>query len=488
MKNLDELLHEARRLQQSGRLEEAGDACRELLRRKPNDANVVGLLARIRAGQQRWPEALAQAEKAARIEPGNASFHFQHALALIALDRRTEAREALRRVCKLDLKFPRARSLLAQLSMEACDWRDFDRHEADLVALAPDREAGADPFILLQLSDDPAAHLACARNFIAGALSRFGSAIPAVPFEHSPVESITKIRVGYLSGDFRNHPTTHLIAELIELHDRSQFEVVGLSTGPSDGTPYRERIEKAFDRFVDAVDWQLNEFAQRLAALKLDILVDLSGYTKTSLQPFLSSRPAPVQANYLGYPGTTGADFIDYCIVDSFVVPPAEVGHYSESLVYLPGCYQVSDRKRPVALNAPARADHGLPASGFVFCCLVNAARISPNVFDIWMRLLGAVSGSVLWLLEQSPETSQNLRREAAARRIDGDRLIFAPKLPLAEHLARLPLADLALDTFPYNGHTNTNDLLWMGVPIVTTAGRSFAARAAGSILTAHGF
>jgi protein O-GlcNAc transferase len=486
MKSADEILQAARQLQQGGRLEEAADACRELLRRKPNDANAASLLGRIRGAQRRWTEALSQAEKAARSEPRNANFHYERALALIALDRQREGREALRAVCSLNRKFPRARSLLAQFCVEACDWADFERHAADLTDLAADRDAAVDPFLLLQLADDPEAHLTCARNFVASALTLYRDVRPVVPFAHSREGREGKIRVGYISGDYRNHPTTHLISELIELHDRAQFEVVGISTGPADGSAFRQRIERAFDRFEDALDWPLNEIAQRLAALKLDILVDLSGHTKLGLQPFLASRPAPIQVNYLGYPGTTGADFMDYVVVDRFAVPEREATNYTERLVRLPGCYQPNDRQRPAATTG-TRRDHGLPDDGLVFCCFVNAARLSPMIFGIWMRLLQATPGGVLWLLDHSAESEDNLRREAESRGVEADRLVFAPRVPLAEHLGRLPLADVALDTFPYNGHTNTSDALWMGVPVVTLTGRSFASRVAGSILTTHG-
>jgi protein O-GlcNAc transferase len=487
MKSLDELRLELRELQEQGRLDEAALACRELLRRRPGDSEIVGALARIRATQQRWPEALEQYEKASRLAPGDPSFHFQRALALNALGRRDETINALRTVCELDRKFPRALSLLVQMSVEACDWRDFDQLVADLTAMARQPGTGVDPFLLLQLCDDPDLHLACARNFVQDTLALYRPVHRGQKFAHAPTAAESKIRVGYLSGDFRNHPTTHLINELIECHDRNRFEIVGVSTGPDDESPYRDRIVKAFDRFIDTIDWPISEFATKLAGLKLDILVDLSGHTKFGQLAFLAGHPVPVQVGFLGYPGSTGASFIDYSIVDDFVVPAESAKYFSEQLVHLPGCYQVNARHRPAAPNTPTRAESGLPPDGFVFCSFNTASRILPGMFDVWMRLLIAVPGSVLWMLEQSPEAIERLRREAEARAVSAERLVFAPKLALAVHLARLPLADLILDTFPYNGHTNTSDAMRMGVPVVTCAGRSFGARVAGSIMSAHG-
>jgi predicted O-linked N-acetylglucosamine transferase (SPINDLY family) len=277
------------------------------------------------------------------------------------------------------------------------------------------------------------------------------------------------------------------LTELVELHDRSRFEVVAISVGPDDDTPYRKRLERAFDQFVTSLDWPMAEFSQRIRALDLDILVDLMGHTRANQLAFLECRPAPVQVNYLGFPGTAGADFIDYCIADRFVAPTDHENYFSEKVVRLPGCYQVNDRKRPDASHVPSRKECGLPLEGFVFCCFGNASKMTPAIYDVWMRLLRDCDGSVLWLLEQSNDAAENLRRETMARGVDPNRVIFAPKLSLAEHLARLKLADLVLDTFPYNGHTSTSDALWVGVPVVTRVGRNFAARVAGSILSTFG-
>jgi predicted O-linked N-acetylglucosamine transferase (SPINDLY family) len=277
------------------------------------------------------------------------------------------------------------------------------------------------------------------------------------------------------------------VAELFETHDRSRFEVFAFSYGDDDGSPMRRRLERAFDGFFDVRGLGDEAIAQRIREQEIDIAIDLTGHTSGSRVEILAARPAPVQLHYIGYPGTLGADFIDYLIVDPFLVPPEEQQHYSEALIYLSQCYQANDRKRVASERPPSRAEAGLPAEGLVFCCFNQAYKITPAFFGAWMRLLLAVPDSVLWLLSDNRWADDNLRREAAARGVAPERLVFAPKLPMEEHLARHRLADLFLDTFPYNAHTTASDALWMGLPVVTCAGRSFASRVAGSLLHAVG-
>ena len=249
----------------------------------------------------------------------------------------------------------------------------------------------------------------------------------------------------------------------------------------------RQRLARAFDRFLDVSKMPYRQAAELIHADQIDVLVDLTGYTGPTRSMILAHRPAPIQVNYLGYPSTMGADFIDYIIVDRFVVPADQQPFFSEKLVHLPDCYQCNDNKRPIAAHAPLRADFRLPADAFVFCCFNNAYKITPDFFDIWMRLLRAVPGSVLWLLAYNEWAKENLAREAAARGVDPARIVFAPILPVPEHLARLRLADLFLDTLPYNAHTTASDALWAGLPLVTCVGDTFAGRVAGSLLRAVG-
>lgn len=296
-----------------------------------------------------------------------------------------------------------------------------------------------------------------------------------------------RIRVGYLSADFRTHPVAELIVELFESHDRSQFAVTGYSYGPNDGSAIRQRIERAFERFVDLRDLPLAESIQRIVDDRIEILVDLTGFTQHARTEILASCPAPIQVNYLGYPGTMGADFVDYIMVDQFIVPSDRQPFYNEKLVHLPGCYQVNDTQRVISPDVPTRSEVGLPEEGFVFCSFNSNYKITPEIFDVWMRLLQRTPSSVLWLLESNRQAPANLRREAERRGIAPERLVFAPRRPLTDHLARHQLADLFLDTFPVNAHTTASDALWAGLPVLTLSGETFVSRVAGSLLHSLG-
>ena len=293
-------------------------------------------------------------------------------------------------------------------------------------------------------------------------------------------------RIGYLSYDFHEHATAYLTAAVFEAHDRDQYEVFAYSYGPDDGSPTRRRLVAGFEHFVDIGSLTHVEAAQRIRADGIDILVDLKGYTAEARPEILALRPAPIQVSWLGYPGTMAVPFMDYMIVDEVVVPPAEAAAYEEALAYLPDAYAPVDPRRPVGVT-PRREDVGLPSTGFVFCCFNNIRKITPEIFERWTRLLGAVPGSVLWLFASSPSVIERLRAEARQRGLQAERLVFASKIPQPEHLARLPLADLVLDTRPYNAHTTASDALRMGVPILTCPGVTFASRVAASLLRAAG-
>jgi predicted O-linked N-acetylglucosamine transferase (SPINDLY family) len=296
-----------------------------------------------------------------------------------------------------------------------------------------------------------------------------------------------RIRLAYVSADLHDHATARLLAELIELHDRERFAVMGVSLGPDDGSAMRRRLIEGFDEFIDARELDDAQVVERMRAARIDIAVDLKGHTAGSRPGVFARRPAPVQVAYLGYPGTSGASFIDYLIADEVTVPPAQRNHYTEHIAYLPGSYQVNDRRRPRPSTAVSRAQAGLPAQGFVFCCFNNSYKILPGIFDHWMNILRSTEGSTLWLLEDSEVARRNLQIEAQRRGIDSRRLVFAPRVPLPEHLARHQLADLFLDTLPVNAHTTASDALWAGLPVLTSPGSGFAARVAASLLYAVG-
>jgi predicted O-linked N-acetylglucosamine transferase (SPINDLY family) len=308
---------------------------------------------------------------------------------------------------------------------------------------------------------------------------------PAV-WSHRPRPD-RRLRIAYISADYRVHPVAALMSGLFELHDRARFEVLGISTGVDDRSEVRSRIARAFDRFIDVRYRSDEEIARLLCGLEIDIAVDLTGHTRDCRLGILASRPAPVQASYLGYPGTTGADFIDYVIADPIVLPFDQQPYYTERIVHLPDSYQVNDAKRLIAPGAPTRQACGLPEEGFVFCCFNNNYKIAEDVFEVWMRLLAANPGSVLWLFRDNADAERNLRAAARARGVDTARLVFAESLPHREHLARHRQADLFLDTLPYNAHTTASDALWVGLPLVTCTGRTFASRVAASLLHAAG-
>jgi len=295
------------------------------------------------------------------------------------------------------------------------------------------------------------------------------------------------LRVAYLSADFRDHAVAYLTAELYELHDRSRFDVFGVSFGVDDAREMRKRLAAAFDEFHDVRGTSDQEVAKLLYDLQVDIAIDLMGHTAESRPGIFAHRPAPIQASYLGYPGTMGTPFIDYIIADKVVAPFEQQQFYTEKIVHLPDCYQVNDSKRKIAENAPTRRELGLPERAFVFCCFNNNWKLTPAIFEGWMRLLDQVEGSVLWLFRDNESAERNLREEARRRGIDPSRLVFATRLSPDAHLARHRLADLFLDTLPYNGHTTASDALWAGLPVLTRKGEAFAGRVAASLLHAVG-
>ena len=392
-----------------------------------------------------------------------------------------EAAEAYRRERQLDAGNASTLLELTMIERQLCDWRSTEGREAEIIDRVR-RGAVVSPMSFLCISTSSADQLRCAQNYFAQ--NRFPTRARVPRQERAPDG---KIRIAYLSFDFREHATAYLLAELLERHDRSKFDIAAVSFGPDDESPMRRRLIAAVDHFVDVRHYSDAAAARLIAEMSVDIAVDLNGLTGDNRHNILAHRPAPVQVNYLGYPGTMGAKFIDYIIVDPSAVPPGEQRFFSERLVYLPDCYQVNDTRRAIAEQTPSRAECALPERGFVFACFNNNYKITPILFDVWCRLLRAVPDSVLWLLKDNSWAAANLRREAQARGVSPDRLVFAPRIKLPEHLARHRLADLSLDTLPVNAHTTASDALWAGLPVITCAGETFVSRVAGSLLHAVG-
>jgi predicted O-linked N-acetylglucosamine transferase (SPINDLY family) len=469
-------------LQELGRLDDALATFEEILRLRPAHAEAYNNLGAVLLGQGRADAALGALQKSLALRPDYPEAFYNLGNAWRELGKLEGAIAAYQSALRLRPDDPDAFSQLVYHRWRACDWTDYATDQARLRDLMRGGTARVPPFYLLATPASPAEQLACARRW----------AKPIMPpsqdtFRHAAPRPHDRIRLGYLSADFRQHATAALAAELFERHDRERFEVVAYSYGPDDASPMRARLTRAFNRFVDVRALSHRAAAQRIHDDEIDILIDLKGYTQHARPQIAAYRPAVVQASYLGFPATMGADFIDYVIVDEFVAPMSEQPAFAEKLVHLPGCYQVNDRQRAIAASAPSRADCGLPRDGFVFCSFNNAYKITPEFFSCWMRLLAAVPDSALWLLASNELVGRNLRREAERRRVDPDRLVFAPRAPLAEHLARHRNADLFLDTLPCNAHTTASDALWAGLPVLTCVGTTFAGRVAGSLLAAIG-
>ena len=367
------------------------------------------------------------------------------------------------------------------LKMFLCNWRDYSSLSQGILEDIRRNKLPAMPFPVLAMDSTGKDQLICNKNYAAAEHPAFS------PLWKGEIYSHSKIRIAYLSADYQEHATAYLMAGLFENHDKSRFEITALSFGKNDNSPMRHRLVTAFDHFIDVSQMTDTQVAQMIREREIDIAVDLKGFTLHNRAGILAHRPAPVQVSYLGYPSTMGVDFIDYIIADNTIIPAEHEPYYSEKIIRLPDTYQPNDSRREISPHTPSRAELGLPENGVVFCSFNNSYKITPQMFDIWMRLLKNTQGSVLWLLQSTDTSTDNLRREAELRGISSDRIIFATHMKLNDHLARYRHADLFLDTSPYNAHTTASDALWVGVPIVTYLGQTFASRVAGSLLNAAG-
>ena len=379
------------------------------------------------------------------------------------------------------LGIPALDGLCIFAKLSACDWRNIEEETERLLGGVRAGKPVSEPFTLLSLPATGQDQLVCAKTWSALKYPSRDSLWKGEAYSHD------RIRLAYLSADFMKHATANLIAGLFEHHDRSRFEITAIALNKDDGSEISKRMRGAFRHWLDADQMMDSQIAEYIRKNEIDILVDLKGYTWNARTSILARRPAPVHVNYLGYPGTMGADFIDYIIADEVVAPPERAVDFSEKIIRLPHTYQINDRLRVISDLVPTRAEEHLPEGGFVFCCFNNNYKITPQVFSSWMRILGRIEGSVLWLLEDNATASANLRREAAARGVDPTRLIFAGRTALPDHLARHALADLFLDTSPYNAHTTASDALWAGLPVLTMVGETFAGRVCASLLGAAG-
>lgn len=429
----------------------------------------------------RHEEALAGYDRALALMPDAAGFLNNRAGLLRVMGLHEGAARDYSRLLELEPGFDQALGHKLHTDLQICSWKDY---HADRQRLLGAVRAGKNflPFTVLVLSDSGAEQLQAARTYAA---QKYPMA--ARPLWTGERYRHDRIRVAYLSADFYWHATAVLMVELFERHDKERFEVSAWSFGPDVRDGMRERLQKSFEQFHDVRGMSAYEVAAMMRAREIDIAVDLKGYSKGSRPAIFAQRAVPIQVNYLVYPGTMGADFIDYIIGDEDVIPEGDEVFFSEKVVRLPDSYQVNGARRVNSAKIYGRADAGLPESGFVFCCFNNNYKITPDIFSIWMRLLNRVEGSVLWLLEGNAAASRNLRLEAEARGVRAERLVFAPRMPPSDHMARQGLADLFLDTLPCNAHTTASDALWAGLPVLTCRGRAFPGRVAASVLRAIG-
>ncbi len=464
----------------------------------------------------RYEEALASQDRGLALQPVSAGFHNNRGATLIALGRLDEAVDSytqalaiqpdlfealdnrggalsrlgrypeaiadLERVLARQPDKPGVRGQLLHARLYCCDWTNLADESATIVAAVRAGKPVVTPFAFIAITDAPGDQLQCAQTW-----ARREAPLLDAPSPAGMDPRHDRIRVAYLSSNFCDHALAFLLVGVFEGHDRARFEITGIAIGPTAADAMRLRLESAFEHFIDAKAMSNAAIAAMMRDRQIDIAIALDGWTTGDRVGVLAARAAPIQINYLGFPGTMGTAFIDYIIADRFVIPAGAEVHFSEAVVYLPDTFQANDATRAIAARKPTRAEAGLPAQAFVYCTFNSQYKITPRMFDIWMRLLRQREGSVLWLLGGNAAIEGNLQREVRARGVDPARLIFAPRLRYAEHLARYPLADLFLDTLPFNAGTTASDALWAGLPVLTCPGAAFAARMAGSVLQALG-
>jgi protein O-GlcNAc transferase len=430
----------------------------------------------------RYDEAFAVYDKALSIKPDLTEAWLGRANAFSNVQRYDEAFAAYDKALSIQPDLEGVEGERLHTKMHLCNWDRLDIEISDLTSSVRNGKANCAPFALLSLTDSPEDCLRCTSTWVA---AKYRHALPSIWRRQGYAHD--KIRIGYVSGDLHQHATAYLMADLFECHNRTKFTTTAFSFGPNDNSSMRQRLVASFDTFVDFRSFSDAEAARRIAEAEIDILVDLKGFTQEARTNIFAHRPAPIQVNYLGYPGTMAAPFIDYIIGDTLIFTLRESAAYSEKLVQLPHSYQPNGRTRRISDKSLERGKYGLSKDHFVFCCFNNNYKISPSVFESWTRILKMVNGSVLWLLAENQVVMANLRKEIASRGIDPARLVFANRMELADHLARHRLADIFVDTFPYNAHTTASDALWAGLPVVTLIGRTFAGRVASSLLNAIG-
>ena len=468
-------------LYKQGKFSEAMSAYERLIELEPNHADVHNNVGATLQKMNKLDEAIAAYERALAITPDYAEAALNMGLALQDQGKLLQAIDAYRRTLAIKPDYHSAKMYLRHMLGHVCDWQFYHQDQTACLHLGVNTSA-IPTFAMLAIEDNPARQLARSRIW---AKERYKE--EPLPLPNRPTLLKKRLRVGYFSADFHDHATLHLMAGLLHNHDKSHFDIYLYSYGKHKSECWRKKLEKSGCRFFDCAQETDIQVLTLARTHNLDIAIDLKGYTQDTRSDIFQYRLAPIQVNYLGYPGSMAAKFIDYIVADPVIIPEQQRKHYSESVIYMPNSYQPTDNMRKILHTHTTRADFGLPKEAFIFCCFNNNYKISPYEFDIWMRTLSKVPGSVLWLIRSNKWVEQNLYREAEARSIDPSRIIFAEKVAHSEHLARHKHADLFLDTFNVNAHTTASDALWTGLPLITKVGDQFAARVSASLLTAVG-
>ncbi len=455
----------------------------ESLAMDPNALDVLlnsGVLLR---DMFRHRDALERFNRILAIDPNHQAALGNCAILLTGFKQNEQAIALFKRLLALNPDYDYGLGLLLYEQLHVCDWSDFESLSQQIVEATRSGRRACKSLAIMAISDEADIHQHAAQTFASHYYPRKPHALwQGERYRHE------KIRIAYVSPDLREHPVGHLIAGVFERHDKARFETIAISLGVDDQSRIRERMIKAFDQFYDVQNKGSLQIAQLMRTLEVDIAIDLGGYTSDTRTDVFALRPAPIQVNYLGYPGTMGSDYFDYILADRHVIPEEHRGFYNEQVVWLPDAYLPTDSGIQISPHTPTRAECGLPDEAVVFCSFSHDYKISPPLFDVWMRLLQQVPDSVLWLMSRNEISQKNLRKEAERRGVSGDRLVFATRVPRVEdHLARYRQADLFLDTHPYNAHTTAADALMAGLPVVTCMGNAFPARVAGSLLHAIG-
>ena len=430
---------------------------------------------------KRYEEAIAHYDKAISLKPDYHKAWSNKGASLDCLKRHSESVRCYQKAIELNNKDSYLLGLAHHQMMLICDWTKYKNNINEIFHLVNKGRKGAEPFGFQGIASSEELLKKCAEIYSNDKYPQLDNLTKFSRYKHH------KIRIGYLCGEFRNQATSILMTRVWELHDKSMFEIFAFDNGWDDGSEYRKRIARAFNNLFDISRLSDLEAAKLIQENEIDILINLNGFFGLGRQEIFSYKPALCQVNYLGFPGTIGIKYMDYIIADKIVIPEESKIHYGEKVAYLPNSYQANDDQRKISDKKFSRAKLGLPENAFIFACFNNNYKITPLVFDSWVKILSLVEGSILWLLADNPMAKNNLIKEATARGLDSSRLIFAERLSISDHLARHRQADLFLDTLPYNAHTTASDALWAGLPVLTLMGQSFASRVAASLLNAIG-